>query len=108
VVASLDQENRLAFLPLADEAAVRLLAAVPEDRRSQCWWLVLPDGSPLAGDKGGGLQLLLELSSTRPLGQICRMLRLSSAIDSGDRLLARHRKALGRFVPDGPALRRYP
>jgi len=85
-----------------------MLADIPEDRRTKCWWLVMPDGSPLAGDQGGGLQLLLELSRTRFLGQICRMLRLSSAIDSGDRLLARHRKSLGRFVPDGPALRRYP
>jgi hypothetical protein len=68
----------------------------------------MPDGSLLAGDEGGGIQLLLELSRTRPLGQMCRMLRLSSAIDSSDRLLARYRKSLGRFVPDGPALRRYP
>ena len=108
MVASLDHQKRLAFLPLADETAGRLLAAVPEHRRSQCWWLILPGGSPLAGDEGGGLQLLLELPRTRFLGQICRMLRLSSTIDSGDRLLARHRKSLGRFVPDGPALRRYP
>ncbi len=52
--------------------------------------------------------LLAELQLTRSLGNILRGLRLSPVIDAFDRLVARYRKRLGGFVPDGPAPRRYP
>jgi hypothetical protein len=39
---------------------------------------------------------------------VLRTLRLSRLVDRLDDLLARYRSALGRFVPEGPALRRYP
>ena len=44
---------------------------------------------------------------TRPLGGVLRALRLSPLVDAVDKVLAKYRKRLGRFVPEGPA-RRYP
>jgi hypothetical protein len=81
---------------------------VPEERRKECWWLVLRDGTPVPGDDGGGVALLTELRLTRPLGALLRALRLARAIDIFDMGLARARKQLSRIVPDGAAPRRYP
>jgi hypothetical protein len=81
---------------------------VPEDLRHACWWLVLRDGRPVAGDGGGGVLLLAELRWTGPLGHALQRVRGSRAVDATDALVARHRGRLGRFVPDGPAPRRYP
>jgi hypothetical protein len=96
------------LLPLADQEADRLLASVPEEARWECWWLVLADGTPVPGDGGGGVTLFAELQLTRPLGRLLRALRVSPLVDALDKLAARHRTRLGRFVPDGPAPRRYP
>ncbi len=96
------------MLPLADDQAADLLASVPEDARSECWWLVLRNGTPVRGDGGGGVMLLAEVGLTRPIGRVLRTLRLSPFVDLLDGVLARYRKHLGRFVPEGPALRRYP
>lgn len=85
-----------------------LLASVPPERRSQCWWIVLPDGTPVAGDVGGGVTLFTVLSATRPLGRFLGALRLSPVVDGLDRVLSRARKHLSRLVPDGPAPRRFP
>ncbi len=74
----------------------------------ECWWLVLRGGTPVAGNKGGGVVILSELRLTRPVGLLLRLLRLSPLIDFVDDQLAQRRGALGRFVPEGPALRRYP
>ncbi len=52
--------------------------------------------------------LLAEMRVTRPLGRVLRAVRLSPVIDALDRALARNRARLGRFVPEGPAPRRYP
>lgn len=95
-------------MPLADERAGHLLADVPENQRSECWWLVLPDRTLIAGDKGGGLMLLNVLRGTRWVGEALRWLRLSPVVDVLDHLLARSRKHLGRFVPQGEAPLRYP
>ena len=95
-------------MPLTDERARYLLAHVPEHRRGECWWLVLPDRTPVPGDEGGGLMLLVEMRLTRRGGRVLRWLQLSPVIDTLDRLLARHRKHLGRFVPEGVAPLRYP
>ncbi len=95
-------------MPLADEEAGRLLASVPEEQRSACWWLVLCDGTPVAGDAGGGVRVLSELRLTRPLGRTLGALRLSWLIDLFDKVVARYRKTLGDLVPDGPAPCRYP
>jgi hypothetical protein len=104
----LDRREQLALLPLEDDEAGELLAAVPEQARGECWWLVLRDGTPVPGDDGGGVALFSELRLTRPLGLLLRALRASVLVDGMDKLLARHRGRLGRFVPEGPPPRRYP
>jgi hypothetical protein len=81
---------------------------VPEERRTECWWLVLRDGTPVPGDAGGGVALLRELRLTRPIGLLLKTLRLSGAVDVFDKGLARYRKPLSKIVPDGAAPRRYP
>jgi hypothetical protein len=81
---------------------------VPEEARDSCWWLVLRDGTPVAGDEGGGVALLAELRLTRPLARILRTVRASGVVDALDELVAGQRKRLGRVVPDRPATRRYP
>jgi predicted DCC family thiol-disulfide oxidoreductase YuxK len=108
VVATLDRQEDLALLPLAEMYAARLLASVPEERRKECWWLVLRDGTAVAGDAGGGVKLLTELQSTRLIGRALGALRLSPLIDAFDKLVAHYRSGLSRLVPDGPAPRRYP
>jgi hypothetical protein len=81
---------------------------VPEEKRKECWWLVLRDGTPVAGDRGGGVAALLEMELTRPLGRMTRALRLGGLLDAIDQVFAHLRKDIGRLVPDGPAPRRYP
>jgi hypothetical protein len=85
-----------------------LLARVPEEARRECWWLVLRDGTLVPGNRGGGVQLLTEISLTAPVGRLLRALRLSPLLDALDDLFARYLKRLGRLVPDGPAPLRYP
>jgi hypothetical protein len=96
------------LLPLGDDEAARLLASVAEDARDECWWLVLRDGTPIPGDAGGGVALFEEVRVARPLARVLRALHASPLIDAFDRLVARHRSGLGRFVPEGAAPRRYP
>ena len=96
------------MLPLADEEAGRLLASVAEEARNECWWLVLRDGTPIAGDAGGGVALLADIRLTRPFGRLLRALHASPLVDALDKLASRHRGRLGRFVPEGAAPRRYP
>jgi hypothetical protein len=104
----MDRREQLGLLPLADEVAIRLLAQIPEEKRTECWWLIMCDGTPVAGNKGGGVLLLLELQSTRPLGRILRAARFSPIIDVMDTWLSEARKRLSPLVPEGPAPRRYP
>jgi hypothetical protein len=103
-----DRRHELALLPLADDAAARLLAGVPPERRDECWWLALQDGTLVPGDEGGGIAVLLEVRLTRPLGRFLRVSRAGRLIDDLDKLVSRHRGRLGRLVPDGPAPRSYP
>lgn len=108
VVARLDRDEQLALLPLADQEADRLLASIPEEARGECWWLVLRDGKPIAGDGGGGVALFAELRLTGVLGSVLRALRACALVDAVDKIVARHRGRLGHLVPDGPAPRHYP
>lgn len=87
---------------------MRLLAGVPENRRKECWWLVRRDGTPVPGDRGGGVALLAELRLTKPIAAVVQAVRLSFALDLFDNGLSRCRKPLSRVVPDGRAPRRYP
>ena len=81
---------------------------MPEEKRGECWWLVLCDGTVVRGDEGAGVMLLEEIRLTGPLGRALRAVRLSPAVDVFDRVVARYRSRLGRLVPDGPAPRLYP
>jgi hypothetical protein len=85
-----------------------LLASVPEAARDECWWLILRDGTPIAGDDGGSVALFMEVRTTRSLGRVLRTLHASPLLDAFDKLVSRHRSRLGRVVPEGPAPRRYP
>ena len=85
-----------------------LLASVPEDERGECWWLVLVDGTPVAGIDGGIVAMLALFPLTRPLAFVLRVLRLSPLLDWADLKLSAQRGRLGKIVPDGPAPRRYP
>jgi hypothetical protein len=42
------------------------------------------------------------------MGRVLRALHASVLIDMFDKVAARYRSHLGRFVPEGPAPRRYP
>jgi hypothetical protein len=58
---------------------------VPEEARDECWWLVLRDGTPIAGDAGGGVALFAEVRLTRPLERAFRAFRASALIDASTR-----------------------
>ena len=81
---------------------------MPEDARGECWWLVLRDGTPVAGDGGAGVLVLSELRATRSLGRALERVGATPLVDALDKLVTRHRAGLGRIVPDGAAPRRYP
>jgi len=98
----------VALLPLADPEAATLLASVPEDKRELSWWIILRDGTPIAGDTGGGVVLLAELPGLRVIGRLLQSLRLSRVVDAFDKLIAHYRGQLSRIVPDVTPLRRYP
>ena len=102
VIAWLDRRKVLALLPLDDEDAGRLLASVPEEKHSESWWIVIGNGEPVGGDKGGGVMLLRHIPATRPIGWVLGSLGLSPAVDLLDKVVAASRKHLSRFVPDGP------
>lgn len=91
-------------MPLDDAAAESLLEPLPEEERVASWHLVRPEGR-IASRGAAGIELLEALGYPRssraaahPAGPIERLYCL----------VARHRDKLGRFVPDGPAPRRYP
>ena len=44
----------------------------------------------------------------RPVAFVLRVLRLSPLVDWADIVLSGQRGRLGKVVPEGPALRRYP
>jgi len=105
-VVWLDRRRELAFLPLQDEAATPLLAAVPDNERFDTWRLASSDGS-LSGSGGGAPVLLEGMGLTRPLGRLLRRVP-DPMLDRAYWLIARNRGTLGRLAPDGPAPRRYP
>jgi hypothetical protein len=89
-----------------DEAARPLLAPLPQDERFASWHLRLADGS-LTGHGRGGVDVLQSMHRSRAAGRLLASLP-DSILDTLYGVLARHRTALGRLVPDGRAPRRYP
>ncbi len=68
----------------------------------------MPNGAPIAGNHGGGVALLGEMNSTRPLACLLSALRLSGFLDWLDELFSRWRSWLSWYTPKGPAPHRYP
>jgi len=93
-------------LSMHDEEAARLLEPLPEDERFATWHLALDDGS-IAGYGRGGVELLGAIRLTRPAGRVLGYVP-DRVLETLYRVVARNRDLLGRFVPDGPAPRRYP
>ena len=108
VVTTLDRREQLALLPLATEEAARLLAAVPESRRAESWWLVGHDGTLVAGKHGAAVALLSAMPPTSWLPSSLVRTGLTPLVNWLEAVIARHRGSLSRFVPDGPAPRRFP
>jgi hypothetical protein len=94
------------LLPLQDAAAQALLADLDEDQKRKTWRLVRPDGLTV-GYGAGTPELLATVRPTRPLGRALG-LAPDRVLEGLYGAIVRNRGSLGRFVPDGPALRRYP
>ena len=96
------------MLPYTDPVVIDLLASVSSEKRTDSWWLILRDGTPIPGNGGGGVTLLKEVQMTRWLGRLLATVRLSPIVDTLDHFVAHQRGRLSRFVLNGSALRRYP
>ena len=68
----------------------------------------MPDGSLVAGNKGGGVAMLRVFPVTRPVAVVLQALRLSPLVDWADDALSSQRGRLGNVVPEGPSPRSYP
>jgi predicted DCC family thiol-disulfide oxidoreductase YuxK len=101
-----DRREELGFLGLDDPDAPRLLHEVPAGERDASWWLVLTDRSAV-GRGTGGRELLQSLRLTRPFAGLLRLVP-NAALDAAYGFIARHRRGLGRLVPDRPGPRRFP
>jgi predicted DCC family thiol-disulfide oxidoreductase YuxK len=104
VVASLDRGGRLALLPLGDEAAQTFVAELPENERLASWHLVRPGGR-IASRGAAGIELLDTLDHPR-LARAAG--RAGTLCERAYGTVANRRDLLGRFVPNGPAPRRFP
>jgi hypothetical protein len=91
-------------LPLEDPDAADLLGPLPERERFASWHVVRPGGG--TSSRGtAGIDLLDALGFSRSSRAAARA---SGPIERLYGLVAKHRDKLGRFVPDGPAPRRFP
>jgi len=105
-VVRLDRRHELAFLPLQEDAASGLLAALPEHERLDTWRIAQPDGS-LAGRGAGIPDLLQAIRLTRSTGRLLELVP-DPALEALYGVIARNRGILGRLVPNGEAPRRFP
>jgi predicted DCC family thiol-disulfide oxidoreductase YuxK len=104
LVASVDRRGRVALLPLADEAAEPLVSTLPENERFGSWHLVRPGGR-VSSRGAAGTDLLATLGHER----VAWAARSAEPLaERAYALVAGHRDKLGRFVPNGPAPRRFP
>lgn len=102
IVARLDRERQLTFLPLSHADAQPLLERLPPEERYASWRLTRPDGS-LAGHGAGLVPLLAELRATRLPARVAALVPVR-ALDALYSLVACNRRVLGRLVPDVPAV----
>jgi hypothetical protein len=103
MLVRLDRREQLAFLPIGDPQADRLLAPLERDRTAS-WWLAQPDGRMLGGAEAG-VSLLSRVGARRSAVTAHRMEHVLECLYSA---VSSRRGWLGRFVPDGDAPRRYP
>jgi predicted DCC family thiol-disulfide oxidoreductase YuxK len=96
VFVRLDRHGRVAYLPLQDSEAKRLLAELSDEQRLASIHLVEIDGQRASA--GAALAVVLGY-----LGVPARPARVIGLVYGP---VARARGVLGRFVPDGPAPRR--
>ena len=97
----LDRERRIALLPFDDPDALELVERLPAGERAASWQLVLPDGR--RASRGRGVVELLRVTGRAP--RLAWSLRLLP-LDHLYAVVARHRPALGKLVPDGPGPKR--
>jgi predicted DCC family thiol-disulfide oxidoreductase YuxK len=100
-VIRFDRARSLAVLPFDDAAAKPLLERIPIGERTSSWQLLLPDGRRASRGRGA-VELLHELRRAPRLAAALQTLPLDRLYT----LVARHRRQLGRLVPNGPAPRR--
>ena len=89
---------------MEDPAAEALVASLPEQDRLASWHLTSPDGR-IASRGRAGIELLDALGQPR-LSRAAA--GAAGPIEQMYGFVAGHRDKLGRFVPDGPAPRRFP
>ena len=105
-VVRLDRRQEVALLPLQDDAASGLLAALAKNERLDTWRIAKPDGS-LTGYGVGIPDLLQAIRLTRWAGRLLKLVP-DPALEALYRVIAGNRGILGRFVPNGAAPRRFP
>jgi predicted DCC family thiol-disulfide oxidoreductase YuxK len=107
VVATLDRDERLAFLSMDAPEGARWLEPLPEDLHRTTSLLVLPDGRYLHGAES--LAALSGLvPAFRPFAEVMRRFGLETRVNELERLVARNRARLGKLVPNVPPPRRFP
>ena len=106
VIARLDRDEALAFLPLRDPRARSLLESLPSEEHLTSWRLISPAGTPV-GYGTGARELLGAMRFTRPLAQALRLVP-DRVLDSCYRFVAGQRTRLGRLVPDRRGPSRFP
>jgi len=77
---------------------------MPDQERRASWHLVHPDGR-YTSRGGGGIDLLAALGYSRASVAAARW---SGSVERAYTFVSTHRDTLGRFVPYGPAPRRFP
>jgi predicted DCC family thiol-disulfide oxidoreductase YuxK len=106
VIAQLDRDEELAFLPLRVPEANSFLEPLPPEERYASWWLISPAGTRV-GHGQGARDLLLATRLTRPLGRALSLVP-DVVLDACYRFVASRRALLGRLVPDRPGPNRFP
>jgi len=103
-VDAVDRRRRVALLPLEDGCAGPLVMPLPAEDRFASWHLVEPDGR-ITSRGATAARLLDALGHVHAARSAAR---LAAPVERLYDLVATHRGALGRLVPDGRAPRRFP
>jgi predicted DCC family thiol-disulfide oxidoreductase YuxK len=91
-----DSRRRLRPVALGTPGSGQLLAAMPPPRRAESWHLVGPDGQVRSA--GAAAPTLLRLLGADRLASL--LARFPAATDRAYRTIAKHRRGLGKLLPD--------